>query len=76
MDAAMRRSLLRSQLASAELHDYGAALFAAAGRFDAAERMRQRAEACRLRARIHVAALDLERNAEGSMRRPRDLADK
>jgi CelD/BcsL family acetyltransferase involved in cellulose biosynthesis len=74
MDAAMRRSLLRSQLASAELHDYGAALFASAGRFDAAERMRQRAEASRLRARIHVAALD-ERNAEGSMRRLLDLTD-
>jgi CelD/BcsL family acetyltransferase involved in cellulose biosynthesis len=70
----MRRSLLRSQLASAELHDYGAALFASAGRFDAAERMRQRAEASRLRARIHVAALD-ERNAEGSMRRLLDLTD-
>ena len=75
MDAALRRSLLRAQLASAELHDDGAALFASAGRFDAAERMRERAEACRLRARAHVAALDGERNAEGSMRRPPDLAD-
>jgi hypothetical protein len=75
MDAAMRRSLVRSQLESAELHDYGAACFAGAGRFDAAQRMRQRAEECRERARIHVAALDVERDADTSLRRPADLAD-
>jgi hypothetical protein len=65
----MSWSLLPSQLESAQPHHYGSALLAAAGRIDTAERMRQRAEACRERARAHVTALDVERSADGSTRR-------